>query len=274
MDEAMRAMEWWKRDQAQLKDFFEKAFGGDPELRKKWEEQDRVMEEMRAAVAEAEKGIEEMTAKQRGYAEEASKSMQEGANNGRKLGEVFQKFQGIIDGVRESARAMNAELRMEDGMRAFADQEAASAWEASLDATRAKLSDAIMAKREAAGEAFNDFVGPQQMTDEAKGAWQDLVARQGMSREERKAQRAADRELEKNTRRAADERTREELKRLKKESRENAFDDLKNNRGWINEEATKKNLRDKHRAEAKDAVKGAAQTLIDIKGILERLATA
>ena len=63
------------------------------------------------------------------------------------------------------------------------------------------------------------------------------------------------------------------MREIKEENRKNAFDDLKNNK-FPNEEATKRKLKDANRKAAEEAVKGAAQTLVDIRDILKTLATA
>ena len=131
-----------------------------------------------------------------------------------------------------------------------------------------------MAKREAAGEAFNEFVGPMQMSDDEREAWRRKVEEQGMTRGDRRSMRAEEREERRNTRKAADDQTRKELREAKEEARRNAFDDLKKNRGFFNEEQTKAKLRDQNRKAAKEAVESAAKTLTDIRDILKTLATA
>lgn len=207
--------------------------------------------------------------------ERSAASKQQSVDAGMKLRQVYENLANTINRLgREYERTNLAEEAFEDGMRRAADQERNDAWEAAADATRKQLAEAIAEKRARAGEAFNEFVGPMQMSDDEREAWRRKVEEQGMSRSDRRTMRAQEREERRNTRKAADEQTREELKKAKEEARNNAFDDLKKNRGFFNEEQTKAKLRDQNRKAAKEAVEGAAKTLIDIRDILKTLATA
>lgn len=207
-------------------------------------------------------------------AEKDAASKNRSIEQGKTLSTIFGKFNDILREGAKAAREFAAELDFEDRMNVFKDQERNSAWEDSLDETRRKTAEAIRAKREAQGDAFNDFVGPQQMTDDEREDWRNRIAREGMTRSDRKAERAAKREQEENTRKAADRKTREQMREIEKEKRANAFDDLKKNKGFFDEEGTKRRLKDKNREDAKHAVQSAAQTLTDIKAILQTLATA
>jgi hypothetical protein len=194
---------------------------------------------------------------------------------GKTLSTIFAKFNDILREGAKAAREFAAELNFEDRMRAFTDQERENDWQKGLDETRQKTADAIRAKREAAADANTlPFYGPQQMTDDEREDWRRRVDREGMTRSDRKAERAAKREQEENTRKAADRKTREQMQEIREERRKNAFDDLKKNKAFTNDEATRRQLRDKNREDAKHAVKSAAQTLTDIKAILQTLATA
>ncbi len=63
------------------------------------------------------------------------------------------------------------------------------------------------------------------------------------------------------------------MQEIKKNEREKSFENAKQGK-WLNEEATRRKLKDANRKSAEEAVKGAAQTLTDIKDILNKLATA
>lgn len=223
---------------------------------------------------EAHEARKKAMAEAAAQADKDAASKNKSIEQGKTLAQVFGKFNEIILDTAKSSRELAAALDFEDRMQAFVDQERGNDWEAAADATRRQLSDAIMAKREAAGEAFNEFVGPQQMSDEERDAWRQRVDAQSMTREDRRAMRAQDREERRNTRKAADEQTRKELREAKEEARRNAFDDLKKNRGFFNEEQTKAKLRDQNRKAAKEAVENSAKTLTDIRDILKTLATA
>lgn len=196
---------------------------------------------------------------------------------GQTLSKIFGKFNDILREGAKAARDFAAELDFEDRMNAFSDQERRNDWEAGLDETKRKTAEAIQAKREAQADAMAasmPFYGPEQMSDDEREDWRNRIAREGMTPSDRKAERAAKREQDENTRKAADRKTREQMREIEKEKRANAFDDLKKNKGFFDEEGTKRKLREKNRADAKDAVQSSAQTLTDIKVILERLATA
>lgn len=251
-------------------DLLEKMTGGDPDKR-------RALEAMAVKILEIQKQADQRKAKALEDDAKDAASKNKSIEQGKTLAKVFGKFNDIIKETAASSRELAAALDFEDRMRAFTDQEAANAFEASLDRTRAELGDRMKAKREreaeARGEAFNEFVGPQQMGDDEREDWRQRVQRAGMNRSERKAARREEREQEENIRKAADRKTREQMREIKEENRKRAFDDLKNNK-FPNEEATKQKLKDANRKAAEEAVKGSAQTLVDILDILKTLATA
>jgi tape measure domain-containing protein len=206
---------------------------------------------------------------------QAATSKAKSIEQGQTLAKVYDGFNRILAETARLSREASAELNFEDRMRAFTDQERENDWQKGLDETRQKTADAIRAKREAAADANTlPFYGPQQMTDDEREDWRRRVDREGMTRSDRKAERAAKREQEENTRKAADRKTREQMREIEKEKRNSAFDDLKKNKGFFDEEGTKRKLREKNREDAKHAVQSAAQTLTDIKAILQTLATA
>lgn len=237
-------------------------------------------EEQAAALEEQKKKMSEIAAqkeKDKAQAEKDAASKDKSIEQGKTLAKVFGKFNDIIKDTAKSARELAAALDFEDRMRAFTDQETTNAFEASLDKTRAELDQSIMDKRardaEKRGEAFNDFVGPQQMTDDEREDWRQRVQRAGMNKSERRAARDADRQEKEDIRKAADRKTREQMQEIKKNEREKSFENAKQGK-WLNEEATRRKLKDANRKSAEEAVKGAAQTLTDIKDILNKLATA
>lgn len=206
---------------------------------------------------------------------QAATSKAKSIEQGQTLAKVYGGFNRILAETARLSREAGAELDFEDRMNAFKDQERNNAFEESLDETRRKTTEAIRAKREAEADANTlPFYGPLQMGEDEREDWRNRIAREGMSRSDRKAERAAKREQEENTRKAADRKTREQMAEIKKAQRESAFDDLKKNKAFPNDEATKRQLREKNRAEAKHAVQSAAQTLTDIKAILQTPATA
>jgi tape measure domain-containing protein len=231
----------------------------------------------RAKIAElVQKEKEALAAKnEQATKDEASKN--KSIEQGKTLAKVFGKFNDIIKETAVSSRELAAALDFEGRMRAFTDQEASNAFEASLDKTRAELDQSIKDKRsrdaEKRGEAFNDFVGPQQMGDDEREDWRQRVQRAGMNKSERRAARDADRQEKEDIRKAADRKTREQMQEIKKNEREKSFENAKQGK-WLNEEATRRKLKDANRKSAEEAVKGAAQTLTDIKDILNKLATA
>jgi len=136
-----------------------------------------------------------------------------------------------------------------------------------------ELMEAAAAESDRLAEAKGQGIGRQQMSDDERDMWREQVARQGMGRSERKSERRANRELDENIRKAADKKTRDQMREIKDEQRKKAFDDIKQNK-FFNEEATKKNLKDLNRKSAEEAVKKSAATLTDIRDILKTLATA
>lgn len=252
-------------------DFIERLSGGDPEKR-------RALEAMAAKIKEIQKESELAKAKELEDAAKDAAAKNKSVEQGKTLAKVFGKFNDIIKATAASARELNAALDFEDRMRAFTDQEAANAFEASLDETRRKTGEAIKSKRDAADQArLDEFQGRADAGDmlnaQAQEIWREKVARAGMTRGERKAERASEREQERNIRKAADKQTREDMRKEREEARKRQFDDLKNNK-FFDEEGTKRRLRDQNRKEASDAVKKSAITLGEIRDILKTLATA
>jgi hypothetical protein len=248
----------------------EKLMGGDPENR-------RAEEAMAVKILEILKQSKDAKIADAEAETKAAASKNKSIEQGKTLAKVFGKFNDIIKATAASARELNAALDFEDRMRAFTDQENFEAKWAMEDDIRAKVTDGMRNKRqrgaEARAEAFNEFAGPQQMGDDEREDWRRRVEQAGMSRSDRKAARREERDQEENIRKAADRKTREQMREIKEENRKNAFDDLKNNK-FPNEEATKRKLKDANRKAAEEAVKGAAQTLVDIRDILKTLATA
>lgn len=227
-------------------------------------------EEENAAREEQKKKMAEIAAQAEKDAASKAKSIEQGKT----LAKVFGKFNDIIKDTAENARELAAALDFKDRMRAFVEQEKNKAMEESLDRTR---EEAIKYKRELEAEKqaaeYNEFYGPRQISEEERSDWQDRVRREGMNKSERRAQRDADREEKENIRKAADRKTREQMQEIKKNEREKSFENAKQGK-WLNEESTRRKLKEANRKSAEEAVKGAAQTLTDIKEILKTLATA
>jgi tape measure domain-containing protein len=234
----------------------------------------RAEEEALSKWTAANANVANARAKMAVQAEKDAATRKKSIEQGLTLAGVFNKLGDTVNRLgREFQAANEAERIFEEGMRNFSDQEQNSALQETLDRTRAELGQAIQDKRERQGDAFNEFVGPQQMTDDERDMWREQVARQGMGRSERKSERRANRELDENIRKAADKKTREQMREIKDEQHKKAFDDLKQNK-FFNEEATKKNLKDLNRKSAEEAVKKSAATLTDIRDILKTIATA
>lgn len=248
-------------------DLMMRAMGEDPEALRK-------VQKLAADIAEQNKAREDAARTQKELDAANAASFSRSAEQGKTLRGIFEKFNDILKQTAESAREVRAALDFEDRMRVFTDQERQNAFNESLDQTRQQLEDKFRERRERMGEAFNEFVGPQQMSDEEKGFWQDRVSRAGMSRSDRKAEREAEREDRRNIRRAADRETREQMREERRRNRENAFEDLKKNQGWVDEEARRKQLRDSNRDAARKAAEKQVMTLGEIRDILTRLATA
>lgn len=230
-------------------------------------------QEQTAALEEQKKKMSEIAAqkeKDKTQAEKDAASKDKSIEQGKTLAKVFGKFNEILKDTAKSAREVAFSLEFEESMRAHEYQRRVNALVKELDEvdkeTKAK-------EAEARGEAFNDFVGPQQMGDDEREDWRQRVQRAGMNRSERKAARDADRQEREDIRKAADRKTREQMREIKEEERKKAFDNAKQGK-FLNEEATKRQLKELNRKSAEHAVKGAAKTLVDIRDILKTLATA
>ena len=129
-------------------------------------------------------------------------------------------------------------------------------------------------KEAAAAAKIGIFEAIEQNEAKLPGLWNEEIRKAGMTPAEKKAERAQERETGRNAREAADKITRKQMSELKKQARENTLDNIKNNKPFFDEEGTKRKLRDQNRIDAAKAAQGAAQTLLDIKVILNTLATA
>jgi tape measure domain-containing protein len=205
-------------------------------------------------------------------AEKDAASKDKSIAQGRTLAKVFGKFNDILKDTAKSARELAFSLEFEESMRAFEYQQRVNAL----------VKELAEVEKEKRAERYNDFYGPTQwddwvhpdeMKERERSDWQDRVRREGMNKSERRAQRDADREERNNIRKAADRKTREQMQEIKWNEQWNSFENAKNGK-WLDQEATKRKLKDANRKEALQTIKGAWQTLTDIKDILNKLATA
>ncbi len=263
----MKATSWLLDVSAKLRQFqsdtFEKIMGGDPEKRR---QEEGFMVKILEAAQQSKQATADRVELERKNAE----------------------------ALRESARAAGVLAVQYDGLNEALRQEANTAWETSLDATRKKIGDAIGAKRELQSELFRDFQGPPvaeqwerdaeadaiqrqgppQQSEREKEAWRELARREGMSSSERKAQRRADREMENNARKAADRQTRDEMRKWREEQRAKSFDNLKNNQTLPNAAEEQARRKKANRESAKAAMQTTESLLTTIKDTLKNLATA
>jgi len=211
-----------------------------------------------------------------------AEAMEASAKNVQVLSGIFGKFQNIIDKTRESMLELRDARLFDDNMRTFLDADAAQAWEDAISQTRNQNARQLQEIRDRKKQEFDDAMARQMQgradaEDILKGQqgeiWRDKIAKEGMTRGERKAARQEERDFERNKRRAEAREARDRLREEKREARKAGFDELKRN-GFFDEEAAKKRIKDQVKKEAEEAVKSSAMTLIEIKAILERLATA
>lgn len=253
-------------------DFFEKLGGGDPEKRRQLESFATKFQELLKEI-DARKAKElEDNAKMLEVAAKDAASKDKSIEKGRTLAKVFGKFNDILKDTAKSARELAFSLEFEESMRAYEYQQRVNAL----------VKELAEVEKEKRAEQYNDFVGPTQgdgwvhpdeMKERERGDWQERVRKAGMNKSERKAERDSEREERRNIIKAADRKTREQMQEIKKNEREKSFENAKQGK-WLNEEATRRKLKDANRKSAEEAVKGAAQTLTDIKDILNKLATA
>jgi hypothetical protein len=224
------------------------------------------------------RALEELNEEQRRGAE----AMEQSAKNAQVLSSVIQKFQSIIDKTREAILEFRAALMFEDNMRAFLDADAAQAWEDAISQTRNQNAKQLQEIRDRKKQDFDNAMAQQMqgradaedILKERQGElWRDKIAKEGMTRGERKAARQEERDFERNQRRAEAREARDRLREEKREARKAGFDELKRN-GFFDEEAAKKRIKDQVRKEADDAVKKSALTLTEILTVLKQLATA
>lgn len=251
--------------------YFRLVDGGDPESVRA---QGKAIEKQAADRADRlkreKRALDEFRESQKKASEEFAKS----TTNGNVLSGVMNKVAGTINRLGDEFRRTNiAAEQFADAMQRAADSEREAAWQASLDATRAQLSDAIISKRERQAEADNAFVGPRQQSPEEANAWRELARREAMTKEDRRSFRQQQREEKENFRKAADRKSRDEFREEQKKARERAFDDQKNGK-FFDAEGARRSIREKNRAEAEQARKDGNQILKDIWTELKRLATA
>lgn len=256
-----------KKAQQLSDDAIDKVFGGELATRRKQEEQ----------LTQFLKNLEATKHKQKEVLDEelrANDVRNQSISKGTQLSLVMNKVAGTINRLGDEFRRTNiAAEQFADAMQRAADSERDAVWQASLDATRAQLSDSIMAKRERQAEADNTFVGPRQQSPEEANAWRELARREAMTKEDRRSFRQQQREEKENFRKAADRKSRDEFREEQRKARERAFDDQKNGK-FFDAEGTRRSIREKNRAEAEQARKDGNQILKDIWTELKRLATA
>lgn len=269
MSEMTAYLEIWRSDAQEIGDMLFRMSGGDPEKVRAESKARLEAEEKRAALRTAEKRALQAFNEQ-ATKDEASKN--KSIEQGKTLAKVFGKFNDIIKDTAKSARELAFSLEFEESMRAYEYQQRVNAL----------VKELAEVEKEKRAEQYNDFVGPTQgdgwvhpddMKERERGDWQERVRKAGMNKSERKAERDSEREERRNIIKAADRKTREQMQEIKWNEQWNSFENAKNGK-WLDQEATRRKLKDANRKEGLQTIKGAWQTLTDIKDILNKLATA